>query len=277
MVNVGSVPALQLYVPTQAKITAGGDYAMFSFEPPASGTYRIESTGGEDTFVTLFDGSGHGKWPSMAKDDDGGEELNFGLEYELEAGHRYYYGISFYSGEKTGTISFLLTGSFPTVEESFALPKGMTAEIPVPEDFGQPVSASVSDGTVAAVSGKTVTAKAVGETAVTVLFENGVAVCNFTVLSADEILKLPEGLEIVMEDAFSGDENIRIAELGSDVKTVAGNALAAPNLAVAVIRGKTTQLDPDAFGKAKPVIVCPAGSEAETWARQHECKLLYLP
>ena len=277
MVNVGSVQALQVYVPALAEINAGETYAMFSFEPPVSGNYRIESTGSEDTIVTLIDGSGHGKWDSMVKDDDGGEDLNFGLEYELEAGHLYYYGIGFYSGKKTGTISFLLTGSFPTIEESFVLPKGMTAEIPVPEEFGQPVSASVSDGTVATVSGKTVTAMAVGDTAATVFFENGAAVYHFTVLSADGILKLPEGLETLMEDAFSGDESIRIAELGSAVKTAARNALAAPNLAVAVIRGKTTQLDPDTFGDVKPLIVCPAGSEAEIWARQHECKLLYIP
>ena len=32
-----------------------------------------------------------------------------------------------------------------------------------------------------------------------------------------------------------------------------------------------------AFGDAKPLIVCPAGSKAETWARENECSLLYIP
>ena len=106
MVNAGSAPELELNVPTQAEITAGGSYALFSFAPQESGNYRIQSTGSDDTFVTLFDGSGSGEWIAKEKDDDGGKDQNFGLTSELAAGHTYYYAVSFYPAQKTGTISF---------------------------------------------------------------------------------------------------------------------------------------------------------------------------
>ena len=86
------------------EVSTGGETAYCKFIPAVSGNYVFYSTGGYDTYVTLFSDEGN----SMAYDDDNGDGSNFRLEYELEAGKTYYFGVRYYSTGLTGEINVTL-------------------------------------------------------------------------------------------------------------------------------------------------------------------------
>ncbi len=102
-----SLPELSLNQDYSATISSGGTKAMYTFTPTATGLYRLYSTGSSDTKAYLYDENGN----PLATDDDSGENANFSLEYTLQAGVTYTYGIGYYSSSTTGTIAFRLTRS----------------------------------------------------------------------------------------------------------------------------------------------------------------------
>ncbi len=88
-----------------ANITTAGGEMMYLFTPSQSGTYRIESHSDKDAQVYLHHMAGY----ELDMDDDGGDRMNFLLEYSMEAGVTYRYVVRFYGLETTGTIPFTLT------------------------------------------------------------------------------------------------------------------------------------------------------------------------
>ncbi len=85
-----------------ATISVVDEQRYYTFTPTESGTYVIYSTGTSDTRVYLYDSSG----TELADDDDGGDDRNFRLEYDLTEGNTYRYAVKYYSSSTTGTISF---------------------------------------------------------------------------------------------------------------------------------------------------------------------------
>ena len=76
-------------------------YRDYVFTPSFTGMVQFQSTGQNDTRIYLFDENGD----NYGYDDDGGEEYNFLLTQEVNAGNRYYVRVEYYSGG-TGTIDF---------------------------------------------------------------------------------------------------------------------------------------------------------------------------
>ena len=92
-------------------ITVPGQIYLVKITPTVSGEYTIESTGSNDTYVYLYDAGGN----QLSYNDDGGENRNFSLSYDLAAGQTYYYGVKFYDSSKTGTISMSINSDNSSV------------------------------------------------------------------------------------------------------------------------------------------------------------------
>ena len=98
----GSATTMSANSSYSATISSSGQYKYFRYTPSASAYYVIYSTGSADTYVHLFNSSGS----QLSYNDDGGDNHNFRLEYYLNAGTEYIFGIRYYSSSSTGTISF---------------------------------------------------------------------------------------------------------------------------------------------------------------------------
>ena len=81
-----------------------GQTKTYRFTPASSGTYTVYSLGIFDTEVILSDRSGR-----LASDDNGGQNGNFHLSYNLTAGTTYTYTVRLSDPEATGSFSFRLS------------------------------------------------------------------------------------------------------------------------------------------------------------------------
>ena len=82
-------------------ITIKGQSYFYKFEPTASYTYVIYSTGSADTEVALYNASG----VKLSSNDDGGSGTNFRLAYALSNSQTYYYEVKYHSSTTTGNIT----------------------------------------------------------------------------------------------------------------------------------------------------------------------------
>ena len=94
---------LRLDTPTDVEIAAG-ETVLFSFTPSETGDYLFRSSGGYDTYGTLYDSN----MTQLTYDDDGGSNYNFAISYTLNAGTKYYFGARMYSGGVSGTVTVAL-------------------------------------------------------------------------------------------------------------------------------------------------------------------------
>ncbi|MBQ7048541.1 MAG: InlB B-repeat-containing protein, partial [Clostridia bacterium] len=94
--------ALSVNSSNNATISTGGDMKYYSYTPSTSGKYVIYSTGSVDTKVHLYDENLN----ELTNNDDGGDNRNFRLEYNLTASTKYIFGVKYYSSSTTGTIPF---------------------------------------------------------------------------------------------------------------------------------------------------------------------------
>jgi hypothetical protein len=77
------------------------DEDFFLLIPTRDARYTMETTGGTDTFMQLFDENRE----LLAEDDDGGERLNARIRHQLQSGRRYIVVISGY-GSESGSYGF---------------------------------------------------------------------------------------------------------------------------------------------------------------------------
>ena len=82
-----------------------------AFTPEEDGAYSFYSTGYEDTYGYLYDQSG----VEITSNDDGGENTNFRISYQLMANTTYYWGVRYYSNSNSGHISVTLEKFVTTV------------------------------------------------------------------------------------------------------------------------------------------------------------------
>ena len=81
---------LELNVPGHGQILDANQNQWYSFTPTASDNYSIFTTGNTDTYGRLYDSSLN----LLTSDDDSGEQLNFSISRQLEAGKTYYIRVS---------------------------------------------------------------------------------------------------------------------------------------------------------------------------------------
>ena len=91
---------LTLDTDATANVDYPGKFVLFSFTPQASGSYVFYSQWDDDSYGYLFDGN----MIEIAYNDDEGEDSNFRIECELQAGTQYYFGARCYSVGDTGSI-----------------------------------------------------------------------------------------------------------------------------------------------------------------------------
>lgn len=115
-VNVVTPTALQLNVPKTADITGGGCLAYYSFTPTESGTYTFESLSDSDTYGHLYDDGLN----QLDYDDDGGENSNFKITYQLDADTTYIFGARYYSTSETGSFNVVLKKAVSASSIEFA-------------------------------------------------------------------------------------------------------------------------------------------------------------
>lgn len=101
--DLTGIPTISPDTAMTAVVVNGPTY--FKFMPAESGRYVFTSDAGDDTYGYLFDGNLN----LLASDDDGGNNLNFRIEYTLQGGQAYYYAARFYDMNRTGSFPVLLT------------------------------------------------------------------------------------------------------------------------------------------------------------------------
>ena len=87
-----------------AKIAWADTCQRLRFVPDYDGLYVFESSDTSDTRAYLYDSTGS----EITSDDDGGNDGNFRITYQLTAGCVYYYDVRYWSSDLTGTIPLSL-------------------------------------------------------------------------------------------------------------------------------------------------------------------------
>ncbi len=100
-----SAQELTLGKKTTVDIDYNGKIEYFTFIPSEDGNYRFESYTDSDTYAVLYDG----KMIEIDSNDDGGNESNFRIDYNLEAGETYYYAVRYLSNERTGSFPVMIS------------------------------------------------------------------------------------------------------------------------------------------------------------------------
>lgn len=120
--------ALTLDTPATVEINTANEKVYFSFTPSETDAYSFYSTSEYDTYCSLYSAD----MRKLTYDDDGGDRLNFKLEYKLEAGQLYYFEAHFLSSDKTGAFDVTLTKCplyMEAVESAVKVPYGSPATL----------------------------------------------------------------------------------------------------------------------------------------------------
>ncbi len=104
--DCGAVMANELELNTEAGLyVSKGETVKIPFTPTYTHEYIFESTGSADAYGYLYDSSGN----ELDADNDSGGNGRFKIAYRLTAGTAYYFGVSYYSNNNSGTIPVRLT------------------------------------------------------------------------------------------------------------------------------------------------------------------------
>jgi len=134
---------LTLDASAEANISSGGAYAYFSFTPTKDARYIFASTGDADTYGYLYNGS----MEQLTADDDGGDNRNFKITYELNAGVQYYFGVRYYSSDNIGTFTVSLVIDPTVVIDGYVRNESTGNSLDnVSVTYGSMVTSTSSDG-----------------------------------------------------------------------------------------------------------------------------------
>ena len=106
------------------------------------------------------------------------------------------------------------------------------------------------------------------------------AACNSAIetVQADckTVLGLPAGIKVIEEEAFMKNEIIEKVVIPSGCESIGARAFAdCGSLYVVRIPASALSIDASTFsGCGNVTVYTPAGSPAETWANQHEIKVV---
>ena len=100
--NPISVQSVETGKQYETNVVSAKDIQKYQFTPGTTGTYHFYSEGNEDTYGYVYDASQN----LISSDNDSGENLNFSMDVNLEAGKNYYLAASYFMEDKTGTIQW---------------------------------------------------------------------------------------------------------------------------------------------------------------------------
>ena len=270
MVLVGEdITALELDREYSAEISTYGGFRVYSFIPDVTGIYTVESQNPDDgAYITLYDA----EWNRRTSNGNN----NISLVTQLIESNQYYFVISSRYYDVTGRIPLHIELTSIGAESLITLQYGQSAKLPADAVNGEIRSISTTNSIVS-ISGDILTTMYTGEGILRIEYENDQTIlCPFEVLSSPAVLKLPDALTTIEEGAFDGNQAARIVELGAGVTEVEKDAFANSGLRQVLITSPATTLDAGAFGSIRPTIICPAGSRAETFAKQNGYLYLLL-
>jgi hypothetical protein len=102
-----TVPTLQPFQ-SAAVTLAAGQQVDFAIKPTESRKYRIETKGGSDTLLVLFEDI-NGEPRFLAGDDDSGEDRNASIGYKLFKGRSYIVRLRLYYPGQSGKASLMFS------------------------------------------------------------------------------------------------------------------------------------------------------------------------
>ena len=96
--------AIEVSIGTYTVTLERPEYKYYVFRPTETGTYHIYSTAHSDTDAYLYDSNQN----QLSYDDQGGNNGDFKISYELESGYTYYIKVGYYAGSSSGTFDFVI-------------------------------------------------------------------------------------------------------------------------------------------------------------------------
>lgn len=176
----------------------------------------------------------------------------------------------------TGCASIIYQSQGPQMIGSVQLPLyvGQSVEIP---GFDECTLTTTDYSYVTRLTGKTITARKSGNAIVHVRGGEDVFLDYIvTVYSSPAKLILPSSLTTIETEAFERDYHLQFVEMGSAVQVVEPDAFVGSGILQIVVPSTATVFDAGAFGNTAPLIVCTAGSAAETFAEQNGYTYVYM-
>ncbi len=225
------------------------------------------------------DSSGNGQVNFTVVPDDGW--MLYGIEVSGtyknlkdisdDAGIADTYRITKVQSELTVTVTMI-------PDDTMDLPLYVGQTVTLPGTSSAAVSSvSAQDSTVITVSGTAVTAAGSGETLLTLTLSDGSTLYRTVqVYDGVTVFTLPSAITTVEDEAFSGNESMTFASLGSSVAEVGANAFNASSLLQVAVASGDTVFDADSFGDACPLLLCSQGSSAETFAVEYGFPYAYI-
>ena len=241
------------------EITEEGSSVKVSFTPEESGKYFIYSTGDEDTKATLYDSD----MEYLTDDDDGGENTNFKLSYQFEAGKTYYICAQYYSSSKTGTINVTV--------EKLSNRCGDNAIWSLDEDGTLTISGE----------GSVTSAPWQGETIKRLVIEEGITdLDNITFQNSTELVSVqwPSTIKKIPSSCFAGCRSLKTIDIPAGVESIDDWAFqGCSSLLKAVIPSTVTYISRcDVFSDCAKnfYILGYKGSEAEKYANENSIRFV---
>ena len=112
--NPISVQSVETGKQYETNVVSAKDIQKYQFTPETTGTYHFYSEGNEDTYGYVYDANQN----LISSDNDSGEELNFSMDMNCEAGETYYLAASYFMEEQTGTIQWKVEQEDTEIQES---------------------------------------------------------------------------------------------------------------------------------------------------------------
>lgn len=284
--DYGNMDTVEFYVTTQSQAPEtlqlnrektvslqGSIRKRYIFTPSESGSYTLFSSGSSDPFVTLYAGDNE-----IDHKDDNGDDCNFRLTAELEAGTQYTFVVGDWDYESAGFTMTLVKGSeepIIDIEGGYVLRPGQTARLPI--KLPATVNVTSSNPAVISADGTTITAHQEGRARITATPSDS----NYEIryefqVKSGQIINVPANLTAIESEAFAEDESIRFVNLSSSTKAVGTFAFDNSGLIQIVVPAADTRIAVSAFYGTRPTILCPENSLAEQIAIRYGYPFLYI-
>ncbi len=90
---------------TKSVSVSAGSFTVLKFVPETTDYYSLYSESSDDTIAYLYDSDGN----CLTSNDDGYYDSNFYIEYYMESGETYYYGVGYWSSSNSGSYNVTLS------------------------------------------------------------------------------------------------------------------------------------------------------------------------
>lgn len=274
---------------------ANGDFCYFLITPETTGRYSISISGGwYDDFDLKRISNPEFEDIDSVMTLKNEEDRIYVKSAMLEAGKQYILEINLFEDNKTYTLRLENADDKPIQKQreiteremgtTWYLRKGQTAVIPAtPQwiDFYDPeiTDIKIENEALLSANGDRITALAEGTTKVNVIYDDRDTALIYQVVVLDApVVTLPSALNVLSAEAFAGDTDISLIELGNNVGRIERDAFNASGIRQLWVSSPNTTFAGGALrGIDGITLVVPKGSRAERYAREHKINYLLLP